>query len=194
MNSKTLYWIRHGESLSNISEHNYKIIDPCLTLKGYEQCELLKSKLETNKIIDKIDLIVVSPLNRTLETYINIIDKKKYKNILTISLDEIREHIDYPCHKRTLISEKKDKYKSVNFDKISTDKDFMYDKFNGLEPKTNVIQRCEWFINWLKKRKEKNIMIISHGNFLFPMFSNVLTDIEDKSFFSNCELRKNILI
>lgn len=70
----------------------------------------------------------------------------------------------------------------------------MYNKFNGLEPKTNVVQRCEWFINWLKKRKEKNIMIITHGNFLLPMFSSVLTNTEDKSFFSNCEYRKNILM
>jgi broad specificity phosphatase PhoE len=194
MNNKTLYWVRHGESLSNISESNYQIVDPCLTLKGYEQCELLKKKIEINKIIDNLDLIVVSPLNRTLETYYNIIDNKKYNNILTISLDEIREHIDNPCHKRISISEKKNKYKFVNFDKIKNNQDFMYNKFNGLEPKTNVIQRCEWFINWLKKRKEKNIMIITHGNFLLPMFSNVLTNMENKSFFSNCELRKNILI
>lgn len=193
MNIKTLYWIRHGESLSNISESNYKIVDPCLTLKGYEQCELLKKKLEIDKIIDDIDLIVVSPLHRTLETYDNIIEKKKYKNILTLSLDEIRERIDLPCHKRTLISEKKNKYKFINFDEIKNNHDLMYDKFNGMEPKNNVIQRCKWFINWLKNRKEKNIMIITHGNFLLPMFSDVLTNVEDKSFFLNCELRKNIL-
>jgi len=139
-------------------------------------------------------LIVVSPLNRTLETYINVIDKKKCENISTISLDEIREHINQPCHKRMPISEKRKKYKFVNFDKIKNNQDLMYDKFNGLEPKTNVIQRCEWFINWLKNRKEKNIIIITHGNFLFPMFLDILTDMENKTFFSNCELRKNILV
>ncbi len=194
INSKSLYWIRHGESLSNISESNYQIIDPCLTLKGYEQCELLKKKLETEKIIDNIDLIVVSPLNRTLETYSNIIDKNNVKNILTISLDEIRERIDHPCHKRISISEKKNKYKFVNFDKIKNNQDLMYTKFNGQEPKTHVIERCEWFVDWLKNRKEKNIMIITHGNFLLPMFSDILTGIDNKSFFSNCEIRKNILI
>jgi broad specificity phosphatase PhoE len=195
MSNKTLYWIRHGESLSNISESNYKIIDPSLTSKGFEQCNSLKKYLEINKIIDNIDLIVVSPLNRTLETCMNIIDKKLHNNIPIISLDEIRELIDHPCHKRISIVEKKNKYSFVNFDRIYDNQDNMYNRFNGNEPKKNVINRCEWFINWLKKRKEKNIMVITHGNFLFPMFSDVLVDvdIDKKGFFSNCELRKNTL-
>jgi broad specificity phosphatase PhoE len=139
MCNKTLYWIRHGESLSNISESNYSIIDPGLTPNGITQCETLKTYITNNKIIDK--------------------------------------------------------YKFINFNKIiDKDEDLIYKKFNGQEPKTNVISRCEWFVNWLKKRKEKNIMIITHGNFLLPMFTNILTDVENKNFFSNCEIRRNILI
>ena len=195
MGKKTIYWVRHGESLSNISETNHKIIDPSLTQKGIIQCETLKKKLESNKIIANIDLIIVSPLNRTLETYYNIIDNKLQNDILTISLDEIREFIDKPCHKREPIDKKKKKYKYkfVNFDKIKNNHDYMYWVFNGFEPKNNIITRCKWFINWLKTRKEKNIMVITHGNFLLPMFENILTDSDNKTFFSNCELRKYIL-
>ena len=194
MCSKTLYWIRHGESLSNISESNYSIVDPCLTSNGITQCQVLKTYISNNKILDKIDLIVVSPLNRALETCVNIIDFKINKNIQIISLDEIREHINQPCHKRKSIKDKEKKYKSIDFNKIiDKDNDSIYKKFNGQEPKTNVISRCVWFVNWLKKRKEKNIMIITHGNFLYPMFTNVLTKVENKNFFSNCEMRKNIL-
>ena len=194
MCDKTLYWIRHGESLSNISESNYSIVDPGLTPNGITQCENLKTYIANNKIMDKIDLIVVSPLDRTLETCANIIDVRTQTNIKIISLDEIREQINQPCHKRKYIEEKKRKYKFVNFNKITDNEDLMYKKFNGQEPKTNVISRCEWFVNWLKNRKEKNIMIITHGNFLFPMFTNVLTYIENKIFFSNCEIRKNFLV
>jgi len=195
MCNKTLYWIRHGESLSNISESNYSIIDPGLTSNGINQCKTLKTYLDNNKIIDKIDLIIVSPLYRTLETCANIIDFEKNDNIKIISLDEIREHINQPCHKRKSIKEKEKKYKFINFNKIiDKDEDLIYQKFNGQEPKQNVISRCEWFVNWLNKRNEKNIMIITHGNFLLPMFTNVLTDVENKNFFSNCEIRKNILI
>lgn len=187
---KNIYWIRHAESLSNISDSNYKLVDPGLTTNGYSQCGILKKYLETNKITKLIDLVVVSTLNRTLETCEQIIDT----NIIPIiSLDEIREHIDYPCHKREPITNKKFKYKNINWNYVSNDEDFMYKKFNGQEPKKNVISRCEWFVQWLKKRKEKNILVITHGNFLYPMFSHVLTNIENKSFFSNCEMRKCLI-
>jgi broad specificity phosphatase PhoE len=188
MNKKIVYWIRHAESLSNISELNNQIIDPGLTIKGYEQCDNLRKYIELNNFKDFIELIVVSPLTRTLETCVNIID-----NIPIIALDEIREHIDKPCHKRKEINNKKLKYKNINFNKI-VNLDIMYEKFNGNEPKSNVINRCNWFIEWIKKRKEKKIIVITHGNYLLPMFSDVLKNINNKTFFSNCEIRKTELI
>lgn len=186
-NKKNIYWIRHAEALSNISKTNYEIVDPGLTPLGYTQCEDLKKYLQSNKIIDLIDLIVVSPLERTLETCNKIINQY-HNSIPIISMDEIREHINHPCHKRKSISKKKLQYKFVNFNQIVDDSDLMYNKFNGNEPKSNVISRCEWFIKWLKNRREKNILVITHGNFLFPMFN--LIDAENKNFFSNCEIRK----
>lgn len=185
-NKKNVYWVRHAEALSNISEFNYEIVDPGLTSLGYTQCDDLKKYLQSNKIIDLIDLIVVSPLERTLETCNKIINHNNF--IPIISIDEIREHINHPCHKRKLISKKKSQYKFVNFNQIIDDSDSMYNQFNGNEPKSNVISRCEWFVKWLKNRREKNILVITHGNFLFPMFN--IIDVENKNFFSNCEIRK----
>jgi len=48
--TKNIYWIRHAEALSNLSEFNYKIVDPGLTPLGYTQCENLKKYLQSNKI------------------------------------------------------------------------------------------------------------------------------------------------
>jgi broad specificity phosphatase PhoE len=188
-NQKNIYWVRHAEAQSNISEINYKIIDPGLTSLGYIQCEILKKYLESNKIIGYIDLVVVSPLERTLETCNRIIDHNN--SIPIISLDEIRERIDHPCHKRDLISKKKSQYKFINYNQIKNDYDFLYDKFNGNEPESNVKLRCKWFIDWLKNRKEKNILVITHGNFLFPMFADILSNVGNINFFSNCEIRKS---
>lgn len=192
---KNIYWIRHAESLSNISELNYQMIDPGLTTNGYSQCKILKKYLQTNNIFDSIELIVVSSLNRTLETCGEILNKEFCNShvIPIISLDEIREHINQPCHKRDKIIKKKKKYNFVDFKYIMNDSDCMYMKFNGQESKSNVILRCKYFVKWLKTRKEKNIMVITHGNYLMPMFSDVLKNIVNKSFFSNCEVRKTII-
>jgi broad specificity phosphatase PhoE len=187
-NKKIIYWIRHGESLSNISDLNHNIIDPDLTTNGKKQCQELKKKIKLDNIDYKIDLVVVSPLTRTLETCSNtfddLINKTKF-----ICLEEIREHIDKPCHKRKKKNILVNKYKQIDFSNLEYDDDFLYNKYNGLETKTQVIDRCNKFIRWLKSRKEKNIAVITHGNFLYPMFNDVLKDISNKTFFSNCELR-----
>lgn len=187
-NNKRIYWIRHGESFSNTSELNHNIIDPCLTTNGINQCNDLKKKIKFDGLDNKIDLIVISPLTRSIETCINVFDDFIYK-VKFICLEEIREHIDKPCHKRKKKNELIDKYKYIDFSHLKYNNDYLYEQYNGNEPDIQVIKRCEKFISWLKSRNETNIVVITHGNFLFPLFNNILNNIPNKSFFSNCELR-----
>ena len=189
--NKNIYWIRHAESLSNTSELNSQIKDPKLTTKGIIECENLKKKLINEKILNSIDLIVVSPLTRTLETSYEIFHSSAY-NIPIISLDEIREQMDKPCHNRNVIINKKKKYPYINFSYMPNN-DIMYNKSRGNEKKEQVITRCKWFIRWLKNCKEKNIAVITHGNFLYPMFNDVLKNVLNKTFFTNCEIRLQYL-
>ena len=185
---KKIYWIRHGESLSNVSDLNHNIIDPDLTSNGMKQCEELKKKIQFDNLYNQIELIVVSPLTRSLETSKNIFDKLIFKTKF-ICLEEIREHIDKPCHKRKKKNILIKKYKFIDFSNLEHENDFLYENFNGLETKNEVINRCIKFIRWLKNRREKNIFVVTHGNFLYPMFNNVLKNVHNKTFFSNCELR-----
>jgi len=192
---KTIYWIRHGESLSNTSELNSQIIDPGLTANGISQCENLKRYIESMQIDNSIDLVITSSLTRALETCSNVFVNLIYR-VKFICLDEIREQMDKPCHKRKILSKNKtknnnnnnNKYKFIDFSNVP-EHDIMYAKTNGSESKSEVTDRCEWFIKWIGKRSESNIVVITHGNFLFPMFNNVLTNVSNKTFFSNCELR-----
>lgn len=187
-NKKNIHWVRHAESYSNTSELNYQIEDPGLTQIGITQCENLRKYIGSNNKFTDVELIVVSPLTRTLETCLNVFSNFYY-SIPIICREEIREYIDNPCHKRLNISKKIKKFGPIDFSNL-TEQDDLYTKFNGQEPKSNVISRCRQFIKWLKSRKESNIIVITHGNFLFPMFSDILVNQTDnKTFFSNCEIR-----
>jgi broad specificity phosphatase PhoE len=198
---KTIHWIRHGEAFSNTSDLNYQIVDPGLTQKGIEQSKGLRDKLKSLGIYDSVGLVVTSPLARTLQTYSCIFGELGYL-INVISLEELRERIDNPCHKRKDITEKKKQYPYVNFSQIPSNTDVLYDKSNGNEPESNLIKRINKFIRWLGTRREKNIVVITHGNFLYPLFNKVLLKSfenlknsigYDNSFFSNCELRTLVL-
>ena len=89
-----LYLIRHGESLHNVlfKQHGMKTFfdqnyyDTKLTELGYNQAIRLG---ETWEEIDKIDLVLVSSLTRTLQTAQNVF---KDKNIKIISLDCLKEY------------------------------------------------------------------------------------------------------
>ena len=80
--TKTLYLIRHGEGYHNL--HGEKVrsayrseqfADAHLTPLGWDQCAALRSHLESatthdgkDALLDRIELVVVSPLMRALET------------------------------------------------------------------------------------------------------------------------------
>lgn len=201
--TKQIHWIRHAETFSNTSELNYQIIDPHLTSKGIEQCFKLKKQFEDDNFFSNVELVVVSPLFRTLETASNIFDSLVYKAKF-ICLEEIREQMNKPCHKRKPIHTKKNLYKYIDFSTL-TDIDTEFDKHNLNENINNVIKRIKWFLNWIETRKEKNIVVITHGNFLLPLFNKVLPSMLAHSniinnhnnlsndFFNNCECKTTII-
>ena len=92
---KNIYFIRHGEGYHNLTthdHHNYNIKYPRLTVKGIRQCFETRQQLEDIKF----DLVIVSPLRRTLETATYIFGKR----IKTISMEEIIEYISNTCDLR----------------------------------------------------------------------------------------------
>lgn len=198
MKNKNIYWIRHGESYSNTSDLNSNIIDPGLTPKGFAQCVELKNKIKSLNLDQQIDLIVVSPMARTLETCMSVFDDLIYKVNFT-SMDEIREQINKPCHQRKHITQilSNPLYKFIDFSNILYDNDFLYIETMGSESKYQVLSRCEKFLSWLSKRTEMNIIVITHGNFLYPMFNEVMPKYNifpiSNSFFLNCEMRLTIM-
>lgn len=194
MAKKKIYWIRHGESYSNVSNHYDNVLDPDLTQDGIKQCEELKKKIKLNnlnnlnKFNSEIDLVIVSPLTRTLETC-SIVFSEHIGQVNFVCLEDVREQINKLCHKRKKKEILKKKYGFVDFSNLTSNDDNLYTQYNGLEKKSNVVKRCNKFVELLKNRKETNIVVITHGNFLYPMFNDVLNNIQNKTFFSNCELR-----
>jgi broad specificity phosphatase PhoE len=136
---KNLYFIRHGESehnakhsLSESEKSKMKEIDfvnTCLSLKGKEQAKQIQGSL---------DLVIVSPLRRTLETYIH--SGLRVKRLLTSDL--FREWMIYgPSGQFECEEDKNESNEQIN-------------------------TRIKNAIEFIKLQPESNIGIISHGVFL----------------------------
>ena len=171
---KNLYLIRHGYALHNflywkIGTDTYDIRDTQLLQKGVEQATNLGNTWEEKK---DIELIVCSPSIRTLDTALLI-----FRGHQIIALDSI---LEYPlgneeCNRRKDISVLKSLYPQVDFSNLKDEKlPWNYEK----ESLSELCWRENKFINWIKKRDEKNICVVSHSSFIGHLKDGIIGDEE----------------
>ncbi len=175
--NKVLYFIRHGTALHNVlfweqGEKVYsKYRDTPLVKKGVEEAKKLG---ETWEDIDKIELIITSPLLRTLQTTDNIFCKK---NIPIIALDCVMEYsqgLDR-CNYRKSITEYKPCYPNVNFSFIEDDIEKKW-RYNRYETIDELDERIKEMIGFINTRKEKHIAIVSHSSYISHFLFNKIGD------------------
>lgn len=163
--NKTLYCIRHGFALHN---YIYQFIgtkaytdfrDTPLLDKGIEQAKTLGENW--NKIND-VELVVVSPCRRTLETARSIFQNKHVNIISKDFLIEFPFGGDDICNKRRSKKELKHFYPNVDFSEISEQAD--WSAYNETVDELNI--RIYEMLRWLCKRKEKTIAIVSHSSYI----------------------------
>ena len=165
--SKNLYLIRHGHSLHNELFHKIGIqafripetIDAPLTNEGHLQSiELGQSWVKKSEI----ELVLVSPLTRTLDTAMNIFGDT---DIPMVSEEFLRE---YPigedtCNKRSSLTHLKYKYPRVKFN-LMTDLDTLWTQ-DYRETIDELEQRLDQMVKYLQDRKEINIAIVGHSSY-----------------------------
>ena len=168
---KLLYLIRHGLAIHNENFLKYgektffdpKYVDTHLTEEGVQQSLQLG---ETWQNIDDIELVLVSPLYRTLETAKNIF---KDKDIPIISLEELREHPigKHTCNKRSSNDLLIRDFPNIDFDDINGE-DHLWTSDKG-EDILSLEKRIDNIKTFIEKRNEKTICIVSHTKFLEKM-------------------------
>ena len=165
--NKNLYLIRHGHSLHNELFHKIGLqafripatIDSPLTNEGHLQSIELGNTWSKKR---EIDLVLVSPLTRTLDTAMNIFGDT---DIPMISEEFLRE---YPigedtCNKRSSLTHLKNKYPKIKFN-LETDLDTLWTQ-DYRETIDELEQRLDEMVKYLHGRKEKNIAIVGHSSY-----------------------------
>ncbi|GER43271.1 phosphoglycerate mutase family protein [Striga asiatica] len=197
--TKTIHLVRHAQGIHNVDgDKNYKAymspeyFDAHLTQLGWQQVDNLRKHVHSTGLIKKIDVVITSPLLRTIQTAVGVFGGEGYADrrdklplmvanagnsgraaisslnsppILAVEL--CREHLGvHPCDKRRSISEYQFLFPAVDFSMIESDDDSLW-KADVRETKEEVAIRGKNFLNWLLTRKEKEIAIVTHSGFLF---------------------------
>lgn len=174
---KTLYCIRHGYALHN---YLYKVIGTeAFTDEQFRDTNLLETGIqqakklgETWSDIEKVELILVSPSIRTLNTARYIF---KGKNIPMISLDFLLEYPlgEHICNRRRDIDDLKYMFPSINFE-------IKDNVLNWSEHKETIDElnfRVNELLKWIQQRPEKTIAIVGHSSSL-GQFKNKLLETD----------------
>lgn len=164
----TVHLVRHAQGYHNISVANHAIHDPLLTPVGEEQCRVLQQDFPQLK---DVDCVIASPLKRTIYTALlsfePIIESKKLK---VIALPELQETSDLPCDTGSSVEEIEREFKGKPIDTsllhLEANKSWNDKKGRWAPTAAAIDARASDAREYLYSRKEKNIVVVTHGGFL----------------------------
>ncbi|XP_078430648.1 phosphoglycerate mutase-like protein 1 [Wolffia australiana] len=205
---KTVHLIRHAQGIHNVQgEKDHKaymlpeLFDAHLTPLGWQQVDNLRKHVHSCGLSKKVDLVITSPLLRTMQTAVGAFGGESYCDgmdsipLMTanagnssrsaisslncppfLAVEECREHLGvHPCDKRRSISEYKKLFPAIDFSLIENDEDVLWEA-DVREPIPDVAARGIKFIDWLWTRKEKEIAVVTHSGFLHHTLSKIGND------------------
>ncbi|KAI0425005.1 phosphoglycerate mutase-like protein [Xylaria sp. FL1042] len=183
-----IHCIRHAQALHNVHQE-YHLHDPVLTELGYEQCKAAAATELGD--LDQIELILASPMIRTIETALALFPAytKAKKQILL--LPDLQEVDTTPCATGSSREYLESKYGSIlDYSFVTPD---WTDKTDGSRYSPQFVEkraaRTRLLLQAIAQTyadKAVNIVVVSHGVYL-----EFLT--ENETFFKNVERRTYVL-
>ncbi|XP_048554193.1 phosphoglycerate mutase-like protein 1 [Triticum urartu] len=196
---KTIYLVRHAQGVHNVEGEkdfaaykSHALLDAQLTPLGWSQVDTLREHVTKSGLAKKIELVIVSPLLRTMQTAVGVFGGGNYTDGASASplmvegagnsgrqpisslncppflaVEACREHLGvHPCDKRSSVTKYRTLFPAIDFSLIENDEDVLWEP-DVRETNESVALRGMKFFDWLWTREEKEIAIVSHSGFLY---------------------------
>ncbi|KAG5414703.1 hypothetical protein IGI04_002270 [Brassica rapa subsp. trilocularis] len=204
---KTIHLVRHAQGVHNVEgEKNHDaylsedLFDAHLTPLGWQQVDNLRKHVKASGISNRIELVVVSPLLRTLQTAVGTFGGEGY--IDGVDAPPLMKAGAGDSDRPAISSLNRPPFIAVESCRehlVETDEDVLW-KPEVREEDKDLAARGVKFMNWLSTRKEKEIAVVTHSGFLYHTLNSFGNDCdpavksEISSHFANCELRSVVLV
>ncbi|KAJ9307041.1 hypothetical protein DTO217A2_3461 [Paecilomyces variotii] len=189
-----LHLVRHAQGEHNKGGDAYLIRDPVLIKSGLDECRMLSEQFPYHS---SIDLIVSSPLRRSLYTALEAFKPAIARGVKVVALPELQETSDIACDTGTEVSELAREF-SVELGPsgpvvdLSLLKPGWWVKKGKYAPSSSaLIARAKDARQWLRARPEKEIVVVGHGGFFHYLTEDWtgVGDSEHASAWENTEFR-----
>ncbi|KAL9172159.1 hypothetical protein ABFS82_03G026900 [Erythranthe guttata] len=195
---KTIHLVRHAQGFHNVAgekDHSAymspDLFDAQLTPLGWDQVDNLRKHVHSSGLSRGVELVVVSPLLRTMQTAVGVFGGEGYVDGIDVpplmaentgdsnrpaisslnsppfvAMELCREHLGvHWCDKRRSVSEYKPLFPAIDFSLIENDADTLWE-LEVREANEHVAERGLKFLNWLWTREETEIAVVTHSGFL----------------------------
>ncbi|RZC88430.1 hypothetical protein C5167_016231 [Papaver somniferum] len=204
--TKTLHLVRHAHGAHQLEVEDRdalkseELFDAQLSLQGWQQVDNLNKHINECGLAKKVELVIVSPLLRTMQTAVGAFggvgDYADGTDVTPLMVENAgnsnrsaTSNINTPpflavelCRERL----------------IENEEDVLW-KADARESYESLAVRGMQFIDWLWTRKEKEIAVVTHSCFLFHTLGAHGKDYQPTvqqemcTRFANCELRSVVI-
>lgn len=216
ISKKTVYLVRHGESLHNAQSLRWKgadynsplYIDSPLTPTGEKQARGISHRVRDMNV----ELIVTSPMTRAIQTM--LLATREMSPTPAIMVNKLCcERLGASCDIGSSADVLQHRFPQLDFSDLQPRNAWWWTATNesprptnatesldlltrssldhatiGDEPSDFLFSRVNEFRNWLLSRPEKRIVVFAHGVFLYW-----LSEPSNPGNFYNCEIRKIVI-
>ncbi|KAJ8768868.1 hypothetical protein K2173_023863 [Erythroxylum novogranatense] len=228
---KTLHLVRHAQGTHNAegnknSKAYYppEYFDAPLTPLGWQQVDHPRNHVQACGLSRRIDLVIVSPLLRTLQTAVGVSGGGDYADRMDVlplmvanagnsgraafsslnsppflAVEHCRDRLGIcPCHGWQNVSNYQLLFPAIDFSPATLSRDTLW-KADVRETSDELVGRGLKFMNWLWTRKEQEIAIVTHSGVLFHTLNAFGSNChpllkKEMCHFANCELRSMIIV
>ncbi|KAK8448346.1 hypothetical protein SEVIR_7G034500v4 [Setaria viridis] len=168
-----------------------EFFDARITPLGWNQVDRLREHVKKCGLPEKIELVICSPLLRTMQTAVGVFGGENHTNGISapplmvenaadsgrpaissfncppfLAVEACRERLGvHPCDKRRSITEYCTLFPAIDFSLIENDEDVLWVP-DVRETFESLAERGMKFIDWLWTREEKEIAIVTHSGLL----------------------------
>ncbi|KAI3971695.1 hypothetical protein MKW92_022036, partial [Papaver armeniacum] len=197
--TKTLHLVRHAHGAHQLEVEDRdalkseELFDAQLSLQGWQQVDNLNKHINECGLAKKVELVIVSPLLRTMQTAVGAFggagdyadgtdvtplmvanagnsNRSATSNINTppfLAVELCRERLGvYYCNRRRATSEYRTIFPAIDFSLIENEEDVLWKADSSTEVKVHKLLICA-ILSRLWTRKEKEIAVVTHSCFLF---------------------------
>ncbi|KAK4850006.1 hypothetical protein QYF36_003007 [Acer negundo] len=172
---KILHMVRHGQGVHNVeAEKNidallsHDLFDAPMSSLGWQQVFELRKRLHGSRLLDRVELVVTSPLLRTMQTAVGVFGNEgeiygSDVDSVTAPKNEISTLNNYPpifaselcrdrlglrpCDKRRNVSECQSLFPEIDFSLMESEEDDLWYP-EAREPYEEIAARGIQFLNW----------------------------------------------